>query len=250
MRSFGLILLAALLASSVASADSPPDLRKVERTIAKEPKYVAAKPLYGLLLFGPAAQTKVWLVLDKSKPDADGYDVLYADLNGNGDLTETSERFTRKGEAASGSFALPDYYDKAMGAKHTKMRVNVSGNADAPKVMIGLQWRGKHSMGGGYPGDPGKVDYMRFGESPATAPVVWANGDGPFQFQLWFSDKLVIGGETGVSLFIGQLGVGPSTFWAFTQYVLPENEGVTATLLWRDKDGKEHQEVSQVTGRC
>jgi len=29
------------------------DLTKIERKIAKEPKYECAKPLYGLLVFGP-----------------------------------------------------------------------------------------------------------------------------------------------------------------------------------------------------
>jgi hypothetical protein len=52
-------------------------------TIAKEPKY-QSKPKYCLLVFGPEAKTRVWLVLDG--------DVLYVDRNGNGDLTEEGER--------------------------------------------------------------------------------------------------------------------------------------------------------------
>src|SRR5262249_8147594 len=60
------------------------DLTKIERTIAKEPAY-KSKPKYCLLVFGPEAKTRVWLVLDG--------DTLYVDRNGNGDLTETGERF-------------------------------------------------------------------------------------------------------------------------------------------------------------
>jgi hypothetical protein len=60
------------------------DLRKIDRTIAKEPVY-QGRPKYCLLVFGPEAKTRVWLVLDG--------DILYADRNGNGDLTETGKRF-------------------------------------------------------------------------------------------------------------------------------------------------------------
>jgi hypothetical protein len=60
------------------------DLRKIDRTIAKEPGY-QGKPKYCLLVFGPEAKTCVWLVL--------AGDTLYVDRNGNGDLTETGKRF-------------------------------------------------------------------------------------------------------------------------------------------------------------
>ena len=59
-------------------------LTKIDRTIAKEPAY-KSKPKYCLLVFGPEAKTRVWLVLDG--------DTLYVDRNGNGDLTEKGERF-------------------------------------------------------------------------------------------------------------------------------------------------------------
>ena len=36
------------------------DLTKIERTIAKEPKY-QGKPKYCLLVFGPEAKFRVWL---------------------------------------------------------------------------------------------------------------------------------------------------------------------------------------------
>jgi hypothetical protein len=55
----------------------------VDRTIKKEPAY-KGKPKYCLLVFGPEAKTKVWLVLDG--------DTLFVDRNGNGDLTEPGER--------------------------------------------------------------------------------------------------------------------------------------------------------------
>src|SRR6266571_5378383 len=59
------------------------DLAKIDRTINKEPVY-KSKPKYCLLVFGPEAKTKVWLVQDG--------DTLYVDRNGNGDLTEPDKK--------------------------------------------------------------------------------------------------------------------------------------------------------------
>src|SRR6516164_6560345 len=81
------------------------DLTKIDRTIAKEPAY-KSKPKYGLLVFGPEAKSRVWLVLDG--------DVLYVDKNGNGDLTEKDERIKQvslpeKGHGFPiGDLSLPD----------------------------------------------------------------------------------------------------------------------------------------------
>src|SRR5882672_3336831 len=77
------------------------DLTKIHRTIAKEPKY-ASQPYYALLVFGPEAAKRVWLVLDG--------DVLYVDRNCNGDLTEKDKRValdvdaTKKVNVAPGAY--------------------------------------------------------------------------------------------------------------------------------------------------
>src|SRR2546427_8411468 len=59
------------------------DLRTIDRTILKEPAYRTGRPKYCLAVFGPKAQTRVWLVLDG--------DTLFIDRNGNLDLTEAGE---------------------------------------------------------------------------------------------------------------------------------------------------------------
>ena len=82
MKSVFLCLLAVSFCGT--SPASAVDLTHVPRTINKEPAY-QGEPKYALLVFGPEATTRVWLVHDG--------DTLYADLNGNGDLTEPSERF-------------------------------------------------------------------------------------------------------------------------------------------------------------
>ena len=74
----------ALALLAIGSAPLPgTDLSKIDRTIGKEPVY-KSKPMYCLLVFGPEAKTRVWLVLDG--------ETLYVDRNGNGNLTEDGER--------------------------------------------------------------------------------------------------------------------------------------------------------------
>ena len=70
------------LLSFVALPVQAADLAKIDRTIGKEPKY-QDKARYCLLVFGPEAETRVWLVR--------AGDRLYVDKNGNGDLTEAGE---------------------------------------------------------------------------------------------------------------------------------------------------------------
>ena len=82
-----LIALAFLVLGSIPTPAG--DLTKVDRAIAKEPAY-RAKPRYCLLLFGPEAKTRVWLVQDG--------DTLYMDRNGNGDLTEAGEKVPWTGD--------------------------------------------------------------------------------------------------------------------------------------------------------
>src|SRR5262249_28305053 len=75
--------LLVLLPLGVRAADPS----KIDRTLGKEPAY-RAKPKYCLAVFGPEARTRVWLVLDG--------DVLYADRNGDGDLTAKDKRISKK----------------------------------------------------------------------------------------------------------------------------------------------------------
>ena len=50
------------------------------RLLQVEPEY-KNEPTYSLLIDGPNAEKRTWIVLD-------GFEILYADLNQNGNLTE------------------------------------------------------------------------------------------------------------------------------------------------------------------
>jgi hypothetical protein len=248
MRSAWASIACSLLMSVFAQASDNPVLHNVDREIAKEPKYVAKRPLYAMLAFGPAAQKRIWIVLDRSTAGAELYDILYVDLNANGDLTEPAERVVGKIVGNDIRFQLPDLKDPITGKVHTGFTARVSG-APAPTIMVSVAWQGGLKMGGGYPQDPDN-GYMKLEDKPANAPVMWANGDQPFRFQRWYGGKLPIGGEEDFKVFIGQPGAGESSFWAAQVHFLPESEGVKATLIYRDAADKEHRVICLLKERC
>src|SRR5262249_4699298 len=95
----------------------PADLAKVERRILKEPAYQTKTPRYCLLVVGPEAKKKIWLVQDG--------DVLYVDRNGNGDLTEDGERVAlEQGDKSSRHFEAGDVRDGSL--VHTGLTVTQS----------------------------------------------------------------------------------------------------------------------------
>jgi hypothetical protein len=94
MTSFGGWMIAALGLLACSGVAAAADLSKIDRTIGKEPAY-QNKPGYCLLVFGPEASTRVWLVKDG--------DVLYLDRNGNGDLTEADKRLTPNTRDSAGT---------------------------------------------------------------------------------------------------------------------------------------------------
>lgn len=81
IRYCSLVLLILWIWTAQAMAEGTP---KIDRAIAKEPVYQTKQPEYWLLVFGPDATTRVWVVRDG--------DVLYVDRNGDGDLTGADER--------------------------------------------------------------------------------------------------------------------------------------------------------------
>src|SRR5262245_34194322 len=193
-------LLPALTFLAVSSSPAlSGDLSKIDRTIAKEPAY-KSEPKYCLLVFGPEAKTRVWLVLDG--------DTLYVDRNGNGDLTEKGERFV---------LAL-DEYDRKRGkrvwkvgdiaASDGKVRINdiqVSDIADDTESGLGPGHGisvnvpvGKDRVpqcAGGFVygfGNPRRHDFrLQFAARPADAPIVHFGG--PLRMILLQPQRLTAG---------------------------------------------------------
>src|SRR5207302_6716243 len=98
---------------SIVAAVPAADLAAINRTIAKEPAY-KGQPKYCLLVFGPEAKARVWLVQDG--------DTLYVDRNGNGDLTEKGKQVTlRQGEQTFRTFEVGEV--RVGGLTHKELSV-------------------------------------------------------------------------------------------------------------------------------
>jgi hypothetical protein len=167
------------------------DLSKIDRTIAKEPAYRTATQRYCLLIFGPEAKTRVWLVMDG--------DDLYVDRNGNGDLTEPGEKQPVKAEAV--------YVEELF-----------SGDGDSPYRKFMLRRFGDHfnmtvavRKRTWY---AGWDTALKFATKASEAPIV--HFDGPLTFRLdnpgQFVERLQTQGAATLSAFIGTPGLGAGTF--------------------------------------
>ena len=121
------------------------DLEKVDRKILKQPVYQSKSPKYCLLLFGPEAATRVWLVLDD--------DVVYLDRNHNGDLTEPGKRFLLKEEKqldipGGKGCRLGDLIEADGKTVHRDLRIAVWGPEEnrAKFLSISVKVQGEYLM--------------------------------------------------------------------------------------------------------
>jgi len=222
------------------------DLDKIDRTIGKEPTYRSKQPLYCLLVFGPKATLRVWLV-------ADGDD-LYVDRNGNGDLTEVGERVTFAKYRASDLDAFEDWREADAGhiiegkMKHEDLRITqervrpnltpkerseevlkqtvaASGNRTVFSLRITLENRPR-------PGDPIRVagriiqsagmdgeGFLQFASDHKKAPIVHLRG--PLQMGLYNPQRLNIGSdENELVTLVGTPGLGKGAFASISYYGL------------------------------
>ncbi len=182
------------------------DLTKIERKILKEPAYQTKKQEYCLLVFGPEAKLRVWLVLDGG--------TLYVDHNGNGDLTDPGERFPVGSDAGD----IDDPFGKT---RH--LRLVVFGTA---KQRDTDKNRGKIrilKIAGKYRQDCSP----KYGSRPSEAPIIHFNGpvtlelDEPHEriskFGIGPAGILRRGREAYVPGHLGTPGLGEGSFayyWA------------------------------------
>jgi hypothetical protein len=224
-----------------------PQLNKIERSIAKEPAYVAERPLYGVYVFGPQGQTRVWAVLDKSRPGAADYDILYFDRNADGDLTAADERIEGKVTGQDVTFDIGSFTDPATGQKHTGLSIR-RRSSDSGGVMLTMNWCDKVLIRGGYA--PASGPYTQFAATREEAPVLWPGAELPLGFQFWELKPLVIGQASDVEVFLGHQGLGKNTFCALPDSFLPKEVPVLVTLVYIDQQGKERRAQSELRERC
>jgi hypothetical protein len=253
-----------------ATAVSAADLSQIPRTIAKEPAY-QGRPKYCLLVFGPEAAHRVWLVLDG--------DTLYVDRNGNGDLTEPGEKIAaEKGEGVTeGNYNFP-VGDVTLGQQvHKLPYVSVikldrmaelddavkeflakNPKAQGYSVQAEIDMPGRKGTGVGgrvvqrtwYTDARGGV--FQFADTPREAPIIHF-GAQSWQVTLFGRHTLTRGRQSDVVLGVGTPGVGPGTT-AFLDYggVIPEKSYPTVDVTYPPKSlgeppVREHYELKQ---RC
>ena len=209
---------------------------------------LVAEPLYGVIVFGANSGHPVWAVFDKSDKSLAHYDVLYLDLNADGDLTPKGERFSGVAKDADSDpsvrFELPRLKEPGSGREHTSLAVVWRPT----RVSATIKWLGEKTTNAGYGTETGK--YGNFASSPDKAPVYVLGHELPFQFQHWMSGSLNRGGETDFKVFMGNLGEGQGAFCAVDQEFLPASDYVVATVIYKTETGAEVREKFDLKDRC
>ena len=233
-RSF---VTALVLTGALAVQGAAADLTAIDRQIAVEPRYTS-QPRYCLLVFGPEASTRVWLVQDGS--------TLYVDRNANGNLTEPGEAVAATPgpgtDSDEGIYSF-DAGDIADGPRlHKKLHVWIhkldatdsdlkAHLADYPqarsyRIYLDVELPGWHGSGLG-----GRVPqitandtqgFFRFAEELREAPIVHFGG--PWQITLYGRHSLTVDRESDVYLGLGTPGLGPgATAYVAYEGVIPDN---------------------------
>jgi hypothetical protein len=219
---------------------SAADLTRIDRMIAREPAY-KSKPRYCLLVFGPEAKTRIWLV--------QGGDTLYVDRNGNGDLSEPGKKVAAvkgtdiRSEEGEFSFAVGAIREGKRTHRNLMVAVQkldrLAGSSEQVKAFLA-----KNAQGRGYfvkvevempgmkgEGAEGRVPQavyffdsrglLQFADRPQDAPVIHFGG--PLQITFCGEQRLTAGRQTELVLGVGTPGLGPGTT-AFIAYdgVIPD----------------------------
>ena len=258
-RFFGFAALLLATSATVSFSTAPPrtqaapsgpiDFATVPRAIGKLPELHAAKPLYGLFLFGAKGETRVWAVLDKSRADAPAYDVLHLDVDANGDLTDAGERFAPKTSSGAESvFTIGRFAQPGTPAEAPRVHTDFSITWTPSRVSYRMHWNGGPITMGCY--GPDGESYGNFTADPKTAPILVPGHDLPFQFETWLSGELARGRENSFKVFVGNRGSVKGSFTTVDDKFLKSDEFVIATLIYKDQTGKEKNVRYELRERC
>lgn len=181
----------------------PVDLSKIDRTICREPSY-KHKPRYCLLLFGPQAKTRVWLVLDG--------DVLYVDRTGRGDWIK-ADRQKLGNEYLR--FTINEILENDGKTRHTQLHVVVKPSEIFPGnycfYQMGVKINGKHQ------------EYTFLKESAATPQeAAIRHFNGPRQISLRIYQLVRGGPPADLNALIGT--TYPTGEWVFVD--VQRSEGI------------------------
>jgi len=227
------LALGALVAIGPGPATAA-DLAKVERTLRKEPPYQTKDLKYCLLVFGPEANYRVWLVLDG--------DTLYVDRNGNGDLTEPGES-TGPGEVNTDPCSFkPVKILRPDGKTEEELSFALFGWFDykawkvtdrfSPSVSVSWQGRWYGSWGD-------ETGPCVWGTKPQDAPILHVGGPLQMGFEVPADSALTWAGNYQVELKVGVgtkgLGKGSFVHLSYANDAIPKDVYPTAELEFPGK---------------
>jgi hypothetical protein len=216
---------ALLVAGGVALSAPAADLSKIDRSIAKEPPY-RNEPRYCLVVLGPEAKTRIWLVQDGN--------TLYIDRNGNGDLTE-------KGKTAAWAGASQSWVAGQVTGSDGKSKYGVSLRKfpSSMRLTVVAEEGKKRSI----IGDPDDGPLV-FAGRPSEAPVVHIGG--PLSVQLSYYG--LGAGSMALRVRVGTPGLGTD---AFAGLVLPDVVAPVAEIEFPSKEpgGKPIVQKETLKGR-
>ena len=214
-----------------AAAVNAADLAKIDRTIAREPKYESKTPRYSLLVFGPEAKERVWLVLDGES--------LFVDRNANGDLTEDGERLGVKTPNQDPAQFEPT--ELTLNGKQHKFMFHLFGWFEYRKGKPGrlqpsvdVWWNDEQRFGAW--GD--EESPLKFSDTPRTAPIVHIGGPLQMGFEVRHPLSKVGRGEFELNTAVGTKGLGRGTFAHLVYNVIPEDVFPEATPEFPNADPK------------
>lgn len=194
-------LLPVLVALTALAPPAAIDLSQIDRSIAKEPAYQTKLPKYCLLVVGPEAKTRVWLVLD-------GND-LYIDRNGNGDLTEPGERLSGEVGGNWHRFQASVIQDASGRSREIMLHLRRFNCADGKCAGLVIVLDGKRKQFVGFD----EANPFRFAHKSQQAPVVHV--EGPLEIRLYGEPPTLIASqETELNIAIGTPGLGKGSFCA------------------------------------
>lgn len=262
------ILLLSLLVLLVPQLHAA-DLTKIDRSIRKEPVYQSKTPRYCLLVFGPEAKTRVWLVLDGKN--------LYVDRNGNGDLTEEGEKIAaQKGLEVlqEDVFEIDEIHDGERSHKNLTLHVRkvdyLATNYPEMKEKIARlpDGRGYHlTIDVELPGWKGrgaggrirqlasfldKRGLLTFSAQPHDAPIIHLGGPWQILYRRQLN-RLMVGHEDELCFSIGTPGLGEgTTAYLFYEVTVPENLAPRVEITYSPvKPGEPpHKRLYELKERC
>jgi hypothetical protein len=195
----------------------------IDRTLRREPAY-RTKSAYCLLLLGPEAKTRVWLVTSG--------EAFYADTNSDGDLTEPGKRIYSIGNYRDYVFLDPDTRSMWFPVPENERIYNVGDIFDKASrswyhVTVRRYGKLKTATFEVLVDRAGKFRQLgrlnRFGDTSRDAPVLYF--DGPLTLGL-FTTNLVSGQDTNqIEAWVGTDvpvdAIGQPTYLVVNDWIPP-----------------------------